>query len=64
MTITSESCRFIFLILLIDPLFISALDAMKKAYEDNLKKEKERFREALKTMYTEDYVVDLIQTHE
>ncbi|XP_060071372.1 uncharacterized protein LOC132551265 isoform X2 [Ylistrum balloti] len=37
----------------------AALDAMRKAYEDDLEEEKERYRIALKTMYNDDYIQDI-----
>lgn len=42
----------------------AALESMSKAYEDNLETEKNKFREALKTMYTEDYVNEIRRHHE
>ncbi|XP_021376581.1 protein NETWORKED 1D-like isoform X3 [Mizuhopecten yessoensis] len=37
----------------------AALDAMRKAYEDDLEEEKERYRIALKTMYNDDYIQEI-----
>ena len=34
-------------------LCITALDAMRKAYEEELEQEKEKYRHALKTMFTD-----------
>ncbi|GAB1600062.1 golgin subfamily A member 4-like isoform X1 [Argonauta hians] len=42
----------------------AALESMRKAYDDDLDREKNQFREALKTMYTEDYVNEIRNRHE
>ncbi|KAL3876263.1 hypothetical protein ACJMK2_034131 [Sinanodonta woodiana] len=42
----------------------AALDAMRKAYEVDLEQEKERYRHALKTMFTDDYVQEIRHRHE
>lgn len=42
----------------------AALESMSKAYEDNLEMEKNKFRDALKTMYTDDYVHEIRRHHE
>ncbi|XP_036357406.1 golgin subfamily A member 4 isoform X6 [Octopus sinensis] len=42
----------------------AALESMRKAYDDDLDREKNQFREALKTMYTEDYVNEIRSRHE
>ncbi|KAK3089423.1 hypothetical protein FSP39_003511 [Pinctada imbricata] len=42
----------------------AALDAMRKAYEDDLEVEKSKYREAVKTMCTEDYVNEIKHRHE
>ena len=41
-----------------------ALDAMRKAYEEELEQEKEKYRHALKTMFTDNYVEDIRRRHE
>lgn len=41
-----------------------ALDAMRKAYEEELEQEKEKYRTALKTMFTDNYVDDIRRRHE
>lgn len=43
---------------------ISALDAMRKAYQEELEAEKEKYRNALKTMFTDNYVEDIRRRHE
>lgn len=42
----------------------TALDAMRKAYEEDLEEEKEKYRVALKTMFTDDYVDEIKKRHE
>lgn len=42
----------------------TALDAMRKAYEEDLEIEKDRYREALKTMYTDDYFQEIRHRYE
>ncbi|XP_067672878.1 uncharacterized protein [Haliotis asinina] len=42
----------------------AALDAMRKAYEEELGEEKEKYREALMTMYTDDYVNEFKSRHQ
>ena len=46
------------------PDFVAALDAMRKAYEEELEQEKEKYRNALKTMFTDSYVEDIRRRHE
>ena len=43
---------------------IVALDAMRKAYEEDLEVEKEKYRVAIKTMYTEEFVNEIKHRHE
>lgn len=45
-------------------VIFTALDAMRKAYEDDLEEEKEKYRVALKTMFTDDYVDEIKKRHE
>ena len=42
----------------------TALDAMRNAYEEDLEEEKEKYRVALKTMFTDDYVEEIKKRHE
>ncbi|XP_056020279.1 uncharacterized protein LOC125668582 isoform X5 [Ostrea edulis] len=42
----------------------AALDAMRKAYEEDLEEEKEKYRVALKTMFTDDFVEEIRNRHE
>ncbi|XP_022319320.2 uncharacterized protein LOC111122066 isoform X4 [Crassostrea virginica] len=42
----------------------AALDAMRNAYEEDLEEEKEKYRVALKTMFTDDYVEEIKKRHE
>lgn len=42
----------------------AALDAMRKAYEEEMETEKEKYRNALKTMCTDDYVKDIRRRHD
>lgn len=55
-----RSCIIFCIILIIFP----ALDAMRKAYEEELEQEKEKYRYALKTMFTDNYVDDIRRRHE
>lgn len=58
---------FKIIILYCDTLFdwsFPALDAMRKAYEEELEQEKEKYRTALKTMFTDNYVDDIRRRHE
>ena len=52
-------CKFIMIC-----IFVTALDAMRKAYEEELEQEKEKYRHALKTMFTDSYVEDIRRRHE
>lgn len=45
-------------------VIFTALDAMRKAYEEDLEEEKEKYRVALKTMFTDDYVDEIKKRHE
>ncbi|KAL4239345.1 hypothetical protein ACF0H5_000162 [Mactra antiquata] len=42
----------------------AALDVMRKAYEEELEQEKEKYRHALKTMFTDNYVDDIRRRHD
>ncbi|XP_060582101.1 golgin subfamily A member 4-like isoform X4 [Ruditapes philippinarum] len=42
----------------------AALDAMRKAYEEELEQEKEKYRHALKTMFTDGYVDEIRRRHD
>ncbi|KAJ8318268.1 hypothetical protein KUTeg_003359 [Tegillarca granosa] len=42
----------------------AALEAMRKAYEEDLEIEKDKYREALKTMYTDDYFQEIRHRYE
>lgn len=41
-----------------------ALDAMRKAYEEDLEEEKQKYRDALKSMFTDDFVEEIRRRHE
>ena len=47
-----------------DICVFTALDAMRKAYEEELEQEKEKYRHALKTMFTDGYVEEIRRRHE
>ncbi|XP_076459730.1 uncharacterized protein LOC143292921 isoform X2 [Babylonia areolata] len=42
----------------------AALDAMRKAYEEELQHERQKYRECLTTMYNEDFVNEIRRRHE
>ncbi|XP_063446261.1 major antigen-like isoform X1 [Mytilus trossulus] len=42
----------------------AALDAMRKAYEEDLEEEKQKYRDALKSMFTDDFVEEIRRRHE
>ncbi|XP_025092199.1 COP1-interactive protein 1-like isoform X4 [Pomacea canaliculata] len=42
----------------------AALDAMKKAYEEELQHERDKYKEILTTMYNEDFVNEIRRRHE
>nr|KAI8765757.1 golgin subfamily A member 4-like [Biomphalaria glabrata] len=42
----------------------AALDAVRSAYEDELTKEKDKYKEALRTMFTEDFVEEIRLRHQ
>ncbi|XP_052819557.1 centromere-associated protein E-like isoform X4 [Mya arenaria] len=42
----------------------AALDAMRKAYEEEIDQEKDKYRNALKTMFTDNYVEDIRRRHD
>lgn len=44
--------------------FCLALDAMKKAYEEELQHERDKYKEILTTMYNEDFVNEIRRRHE
>ena len=45
-------------------LSFSALDAMRKAYEEELQCERAKYRECMATMYNEDFVNEIRRRHE
>jgi hypothetical protein len=42
----------------------TALDAMRKAYEEELQKERSKYKECLTTMYNEDFVSEIRHRHQ
>ena len=45
-------------------VLFAALDAMRKAYEEELQHERVKYRECLTTMYNEDFVNEIRRRHE
>ena len=45
-------------------MLFAALDAMRKAYEEELQHERVKYRECLTTMYNEDFVNEIRRRHQ